>query len=37
LLGLAPDILARLVETVDEQILAVEEAFLKKPSVVRHE
>jgi hypothetical protein len=29
-LGLGPDILGRLVEDVDEQILAVEEAFLKK-------
>ena len=32
LLDLNPDILARLVESVDEQILAVEEAFLKKPT-----
>jgi putative nucleotidyltransferase with HDIG domain len=32
LLGLSPDILAQLVEAVDEQILAVEEAFLKKPA-----
>jgi putative nucleotidyltransferase with HDIG domain len=32
LLDLNPDILARLVEAVDEQILAVEEAFLKKPA-----
>ena len=32
LLGLNPDILPRLVEAVDEQILAVEEAFLKKPA-----
>jgi putative nucleotidyltransferase with HDIG domain len=31
LLGLDTDTLARLVEAVDEQILAVEEAFLKKP------
>jgi putative nucleotidyltransferase with HDIG domain len=30
ILGLNPEILARLVEAVDEQILAVEEAFLKK-------
>ncbi len=29
-LGLSTDILARLIEAVDEQILAVEEAFLKK-------
>jgi putative nucleotidyltransferase with HDIG domain len=29
-LGLSPEILARLIEAVDEQILAVEEAFLKK-------
>jgi hypothetical protein len=29
---LSPDILAQLVEAVDEQILAVEEAFLKKPA-----
>lgn len=32
LLDLNPDVLARLVEAVDEQILAVEEAFLKKPA-----
>ena len=30
LLGLNPDVLGRLTEAVDEQILAVEEAFLKK-------
>jgi putative nucleotidyltransferase with HDIG domain len=29
-LGLGPEILGRLIESVDEQILAVEEAFLKK-------
>lgn len=29
-LGLSPEILSRLIEAVDEQILAVEEAFLKK-------
>jgi putative nucleotidyltransferase with HDIG domain len=29
-LGLVPDVLGRLIEAVDEQILAVEEAFLKK-------
>jgi len=28
-LGLGPEALARLLESVDEQILAVEEAFLK--------
>ena len=32
LLGLDPESLPRLVEAVDEQILAVEEAFLKKPA-----
>ena len=30
MLGLGPEILGRLIEAVDEQILAVEEAFLKK-------
>jgi len=29
LLGLGPEVLAKIVETVDEQILAVEDAFLK--------
>jgi len=32
LLGLNHDILARLVEAVDEQMIAVEEAFLTKPA-----